>query len=61
MAILSAGLVAAPLSIQEASAQDTDFNFKQDQENKCSGSSTCSNTATATIIFDPGSDNPGPP
>ena len=35
VAMLSAALVVIP--IQEASAQDTSFNFKQRLSNKCSG------------------------
>jgi hypothetical protein len=61
IAILSAGLVGAAVPtttmIQEASAQGTDFSFEQDQENKCSGSATCSNTGTITF----GSDGHGSP
>ena len=39
------------------SAQDIDFNFEQDQDNKCSGSYECSNEGT--IIFLPGHGRPG--
>ena len=46
-AMLSAALVVIP--IQEASAQDTTFEFKQKQSNKCSGFSGCSNTGTITF------------
>jgi hypothetical protein len=35
VAMLSAGLVV--VSMQQASAQDTSFNFKIPQSNKCSG------------------------
>jgi hypothetical protein len=49
VAMLSAGLVAVPTTIQEASAQDTTFNFEQNQENKCSDSRICTNTDV--IIF----------
>jgi hypothetical protein len=62
VAMLSAGLAAAAIHttmIQEASVQDTDFNFEQEKENKCSGSATCSNTATITFDL-PSSDNPDP-
>ena len=38
-------------------AQDTDFNFEQDQDNKCSDSYECSNEVT--IIFLPGHGSPG--
>jgi hypothetical protein len=34
--MLSARLVIIPTAIQEASTQDTDFSFEQDQKNKCS-------------------------
>jgi hypothetical protein len=43
VAMLSAALV---VPIQQASAQDTEFTFKQKQSNKCSGSATCTNTGT---------------
>ena len=50
VAMLSAAVVVVP--IQQASADDggnTDFNFEQDQKNKCSGSAWCTNTATITF------------
>jgi hypothetical protein len=37
VAMLSAGLVVVPTIVQEASAQDTNFSFKQRQSNECSG------------------------
>jgi hypothetical protein len=43
VAILSAGLTVVPTTIQQANAQDTDFDFEQDQSNRCSGSAYCSN------------------
>ena len=46
VAMLSAVVV---VPIQQASAQDTDFSFKQRQSNECSGSVGCSNSAS--IIF----------
>ena len=49
VAMLSAGLALVPTTMQQASAQGTDFGFEQDQENKCSGSATCTNTATITF------------
>ena len=57
VAMLSAGLAVVPTTIQQASAfleedgdgGDTDFSYEQDQENKCSGSATCSNSATITF------------
>jgi hypothetical protein len=54
VAMLSA--VVAVVPTQQASAQDTDFNFEQDQDNKCSGAAECSNTGT--IIFLPGHGSP---
>ena len=45
--ILSAAVVIVP--IQQASAQDTDFSFKQRQSNECSGFAGCSNLGS--IIF----------
>lgn len=56
VAMLSAAVFAVP--IQQASANDgggdggggnTDFNFEQDQKNKCSGSAWCTNDATITL------------
>jgi hypothetical protein len=47
--MLSAGLAVAPITIQQANAQDTDFDFEQDQENRCSGSAECSNEGTITF------------
>ncbi|HYX57047.1 MAG TPA: hypothetical protein VE818_12895 [Nitrososphaeraceae archaeon] len=47
VAMLSAAVVVVP--IQQASAQDTSFSFKQRQSNECSGSAGCSNSAS--IIF----------
>ena len=41
VAMLSAAVVIVP--IQQASAQDTNFSFKQYQKNKCSGSAECTN------------------
>ena len=38
VAMLSAGVAAVPTTIQQASAQDTNFDFEQEQENRCSGS-----------------------
>ena len=43
LAMLSAGLAVVPTTIHQASAQDTDFDFEQDQSNRCSGSAYCSN------------------
>ena len=47
VAMLSAAVVVVP--IQQASAQDTNFSFKQKQKNACSGFSGCSNSGS--IIF----------
>ena len=49
VAMLSAGLAVLPTTMQQASAQDTDFDFEQDQSNRCSGSAYCSNYGE--IIF----------
>jgi len=49
VAMFSAGLAVVPATMQQASAQDTDFDFEQDQSNKCSGNAYCSNFGE--IIF----------
>jgi hypothetical protein len=49
IAMLSAGLAVLPTTIQQASAQDTYFDFEQDQENRCSGAAECSNEGTITF------------
>jgi len=49
VAMLSAAVVVVP--IQQASAQDTDFSFKQRQSNECSGNAGCSNSGTITFGF----------
>jgi hypothetical protein len=49
IAMLSAGLVVVPTTMQQASAQGTDFSFEQDQENKCRGNAFCENDATITF------------
>jgi hypothetical protein len=51
IAMLSAGLAAVPTTVQQASAQDTDFDFEQEQENRCSGNAGCSNSASITFSF----------
>ena len=43
IAMLSAGLALVPTTIQQASAQDTDFSLEQEQENRCSGFTECIN------------------
>jgi hypothetical protein len=58
VAMLSAGLIAVPTTIQQASAQtlfedteneiENDVDNKIDQENKCNSPSTCTNTGTTT-------------
>ena len=48
-AIAMMAAVVVVLPIQQASAQDTNFTFKQFQKNKCSGSAGCSNAATITF------------
>ena len=53
--MLSAGLSIIP--VQQASAfleededgGDTSFSFEQEQKNKCSGSATCTNSASITF------------
>ncbi len=45
-AVVSMLSAAAVLPIQQASAQDSDFDFEQDEENKCSGAAECSNEGT---------------
>ena len=47
VAMLSAAVVVVP--IEEASAQDTNFNFRQYQSNKCSGAAECTNKGTITF------------
>ena len=49
VAMLSAAVVVLPL--QQASAQDTTFEFEQKQSNRCSGFAGCSNTGTITFGF----------
>jgi Gpi18-like mannosyltransferase len=49
VAILSAGLTVLPTTMQQASAQGTDFNFEQEQKNRCSGYAECSNEGTITF------------
>ncbi len=49
VAMLSAGFLLVPTTMQQASAQNTDFNFEEDQENGCSGSAECSNDGTITF------------
>ena len=49
VAMLSAAVVVVP--IQQANAQDTEFEFEQKQSNKCSGSAECSNEGTITFGF----------
>jgi hypothetical protein len=47
--MVSAGLALVPSTMQQASAQDTDFSFEQDQSNKCSSSAICTNHGTITF------------
>ena len=51
VAMLSAAAVIVP--IQQASAQDTSFSFRQRQSNECSGTAGCSNTGAITITIGP--------
>ena len=48
-AVALMSVVAITTPIQEVSAQDTSFEFDEEQTNECSGSATCSNTATQTL------------
>jgi hypothetical protein len=50
VSMLSAGLAAVPTTVQQASAQDTDFDFEQDQENRCSGFAGCFNEGCITGV-----------
>jgi hypothetical protein len=46
VAMLSAGLAVLPTTaLQQASAQDTDFSYEQEQKNRCSGNAECINEA----------------
>jgi hypothetical protein len=55
VAMISAGLSIIP--VQQASAfleedgdgGDTRFSFEQEQKNRCSGSATCTNSASITF------------
>jgi hypothetical protein len=55
VAMISAGLSIIP--VQQASAfleedgdgGDTSFSFEQEQKNRCSGSATCTNSASITF------------
>ena len=49
VAMLSAVVVVVP--IQQASAQDTEFEFEQKQSNECSGFAECINSGTVTFGF----------
>jgi hypothetical protein len=51
VAMLSAGLAVVPTTIQQASAQDTEFNFEQDQGNRCSGITECVNEGLLAFGF----------
>ena len=50
-AIAMMAAVVVVLPIQQASAQDTSFTFKQRQKNACSGFSGCSNSGSITFGF----------
>ena len=47
VAMLSAAVVVVP--IQQASAQDTSFSFRQRQSNACSLAALCTNSGTITF------------
>jgi hypothetical protein len=49
VAMLSAAVIVIP--IQQASAQDTNFYFKQKQSNRCSGAAECINDGTITFTI----------
>ena len=53
VAVLAAVAMLLPavvvLPMQQASAQDTTFSFKQRQKNACSGFAGCVNTGTITL------------
>ncbi len=49
VAMLSAAVVVLP--IQQVSAQDTNFNFEQDQSNRCSEFAFCTNEGEITFGF----------
>jgi hypothetical protein len=50
---------AVVVPVQQVSAQGTDFNFEQDQDNRCGGSAECRNTATINFgLGDSGGDFP---
>ena len=51
VAMLSAGLAVLPTTMQQANAQNTDFDFEQDQSNKCSGNAYCSNYGEINFGF----------
>ena len=47
VAMLSAALAVVP--IEQASAQNTNFDFRQRQSNRCSGFAGCSNNGMITF------------
>ena len=50
VAMLSAAVI---IPMQQASAQDTSFSFRQRQSNACGGAASCSNTGTITFTLPP--------
>ena len=52
-AIAMMAAVAVVVPIQQASAQDTSFSFRQRQSNACSGTAGCTNTGTITFTLPP--------
>jgi hypothetical protein len=56
VAVLSAALGIVPITQEASAAQNTNLNFKQNQKNKCSGSTGCTNTRT--IKFGSGHHDP---
>jgi hypothetical protein len=50
VSLLSAGLTVVPTTIQQPSVQDTNFDFEQDQKNRCSGFAECFNEGCLTGV-----------
>ena len=49
IAMMAAAAVVVLVPIQQASAQDTNFTFKQRQYKGCSGAAECTNSGTTTF------------
>jgi hypothetical protein len=50
VSMLSEGLAAVPNTVQQGSAQDTNFDFEQDEKNRCSGFAECFNEGCLTGV-----------